>query len=76
MRSRRGNEAEVLFALKSASSRRRLSVLNSPWLRTGLFTPLVEGSSRCKLAPFMEPNGWGVGHEDWFSRGRLLGLGW
>ena len=31
-RSRRGNEAEVLFAPKSASLRRRLPFLNSPWM--------------------------------------------
>src|SRR5436309_10372234 len=32
-RSRRGAEAEVLFALTSASSRRRLPFLNTPWPR-------------------------------------------
>src|SRR5688572_13962133 len=32
-RSRRGNEAESFFAPKSASLRRRLPFLNSPWVR-------------------------------------------
>src|SRR5881397_273792 len=31
-RSRRGNEAELFFAPKSASSRRRLPSLNTPWV--------------------------------------------
>src|SRR6266568_712155 len=32
-RSRRGNEAEVSFAPKSAFARRRLPFLNTPWAR-------------------------------------------
>jgi len=35
-RSRRGNEAEVFFAPKSASLRRRLPFLNTPWAAPGV----------------------------------------
>src|SRR6266853_6756557 len=46
-RSRRGNEAEVFFAAKSASLRRRLPFLNSPWvdwnLRLGISLELGIG---------------------------------
>jgi len=45
--SRRGNEAELFFAPKSASSRRRLPFLNTPWTKSELRTFCVEPCHSC-----------------------------
>src|SRR5256885_1501758 len=54
-RSRRGNEAEVFFAPKSASSPRRLPFLNTP-CPSNLFAGCEEiGTRLCTTAPAAAP---------------------
>src|SRR5207244_2330362 len=47
-RSRRGNEAELFFSPKSASFRRRLPFLNSPW-----GAPSDRGARLVRFEPFV-----------------------
>src|SRR5438874_10221181 len=56
-RSRRDNEAEVFFAPKSASLRRRLPFLNSHWSKCGRICPGSLTHVRCGLVFGMKVSG-------------------